>query len=159
MLRLILFTLAVVGQFIAIQAQADEKPRDVSGEWAVEWVDKRGRDYRETFFVQLRHEEKTIDGTGLDPELIPSVIKGTVEGDRVEFVCEPDRHPLPFKVPPTGTFQGRVTADDAMEGTWVVEQRDYIFSRRPKGDWTAKRTRTDGRSTVAITRKTKITLA
>jgi hypothetical protein len=142
---------------VACQVAADEKAtqRDLTGEWAVEWFDKKS-DYRETIFIDIKHKDDAIAGTGLDSDLITSVIDGTVKSDEVEFSCKPSRHPLPFKSPPFSTFKGKCPADDAMEGTWELDRRESPFSRRPNGTWTAKRTRVDGKSTVTMTRETEI---
>lgn len=141
----------------ACQVAADVRTtrRDLTGEWAVEWFDKKSN-YRETIFIDIKHKDDAIAGTGLDSDLISSVIDGTVKSDEVEFSCKPSRHPLPFKAPPFSTFKGKCTADDAMEGTWELDRRESLFSRRPNGSWTAKRTRVDGKSTVTMTRQTEI---
>lgn len=132
-------------------------PVDITGEWAVTWIDPRNK-YRETFFMVVSQTDGQITGTALDPNLIPASISGTVESDQVMFFCGPARSTAPYHVPPTSTFRGRIADKTSMTGSWQVNKKRHRFARREKGTWVALRTGSEAEPTTRVTSDTRLTL-
>ncbi len=125
------------------------QPMDLTGEWAVEWVDKSKS--KETIYIWISQHGDVLTGSALDPNLIPAVVSGKVNSGVVTFDVGPERG-IGFRPPspPVTTFKGTITGPNLMEGR-------YKF-RWQRGLWSATQTARGANRTVFITEKTKITM-
>ena len=111
---------------------SDAVVADLTGDWAIDFAEPR-KNLKETFLINITQNGDEITGTALDPDLITATIKGTAELGEIEFLCVPSRRA------PDSVFEGTVTGENTMEGTWQLTKKKHLFASRRRGTWSARR--------------------
>jgi len=125
-----------------------DQPLDLTGEWAVEWEDKKGG-YKETIYVWMTQHEEGLKGSALDPSLIPAQVTGQVRLGEVSFDVGPaSGRGFHAPTPPISTFKGTITDTNSMEGRYRVNWQ--------RGPWRATRTADGTNRTVSVSAGTKL---
>lgn len=65
------------------------QPVDLTGEWAVEWEDKKS-EYKETIYIWISQHKDHLTGSALDPNLIPAEVAGRMGSGEVTFDVKPE---------------------------------------------------------------------